>query len=260
MKQNSVKISSIVCGLLFVAAGILLFAFNVGALPIEYKSVVFSWPMILIVIGIICIFSRRSWFGGFVLILLGGFFLLSKLNIPSLDFVKQNIGAIILISAGIGILCKLLFGRRCKFFWYDAQFHSRHWSRNHSKYDKKQFAQNEKGFKPGYIDRNCVFGGSKEKWDLKNFSGGEINSVFGGIEMDLSEAQLAEGIHHLELNSVFGGIVLYVPIEWKIEIHQTQVFGSFADNRPKPSFEVDENRVLIIEANAVFGGGEIKCK
>jgi len=32
------------------------------------------------------------------------------------------------------------------------------------------------------------------------------------------------------------------------------------DNRPKPGFEVDENRVLIIVANAVFGGGEIKCR
>jgi len=43
-------------------------------------------------------------------------------------------------------------------------------------------------------------------------------------------------------------------------VRQTQVFGQFVDNRPKPDFEIDEKRTLIIEANAVFGGGEIKCK
>jgi len=182
------------------------------------------------------------------------------LDIPSLDFVRQNIWAIILISAGIGILCKIIFGKRHKCFWNDSQngiiFSVGHLSED----DMKHYSGKRKGYKPGRIDRNCVFGGSKEKWDLKNFTGGEVNCVFGGIELDLSEAQLAEGVHHLKLNSVFGGIVLYVPVEWNIEMNRTNVFGAFADNRPKPNFKVDENRMLIIEANAVFGGGEIKCK
>ena len=94
----------------------------------------------------------------------------------------------------------------------------------------------------------------------KIFKGGEINNVFGGMEFDLSEAQLAEGTNYLELNSVFGGIILYVPVDWKIEIRQTQVFGHFVDNRAKPGFEIDENRALVIEAHAVFGGGEIRSK
>jgi predicted membrane protein len=64
----------------------------------------------------------------------------------------------------------------------------------------------------------------------------------------------------LELNSVFGGMVLFVPVDWNIEMRTTHVFGDFVDNRPKPAFEVDEKRTLIIEASAVFGGGEIRCK
>ena len=35
---------------------------------------------------------------------------------------------------------------------------------------------------------------------------------------------------------------------------------AFEDNRPKSGFGIDEKRTLIIEASAVFGGGEIKCK
>jgi len=254
MKKSSVKISSIVFGLLFVAAGALLFAFNAGALPIEYKSVVFSLPMLLIAIGFIAFFSRRSWFAGLILILLGGFFLLPKLDIPSLDIIRQNGWAIILTAAGIGILCKVLFNRK----WF--QWHTHFVFAGSAGQEWKQFSSTGKRHKTGYIERNCVFGGAKEEWDVQNFKGGEVNCVFGGMELDLSKAQLAEGVHHLELNSVFGGIVLYVPIEWNIEINTTHVFGAFVDNRPKPGFEVDENRSLIIEANAIFGGGEIKCK
>ena len=257
MKSSGLHVKSFVFALLVMAAGVLLFAFNMGALPVAYKGVVLSWQMLLIAIGFISFFSCRTWFCGFILVLLGGFFLLPKLDIPGLDFVRQNVWAIILTLAGIVILCKLLFFRNC--FWSNARCHTHFSSGNKSDDNWKVYSSNET-YKSGYIDRNCVFGGDKEKWDVKNFKGGEVNSVFGGIELDLSMAQLAEGVHHLELNSVFGGIVLYVPVDWKIEINKTQVFGAFTDNRPKPNFEVDENRVLIIEANAVFGGGEIKCK
>ena len=258
MKVIGIKVSSLVLALLVIAAGVLLFAFNMGALPIEYKSVVFSWQMLLIAIGFTCFFSRHKWFSGLMLVLLGGFFLLPKMDIPSLGFVRENVWAIILTAVGIGILCKVLFHRKCR--CNNAQFRTHFSIGDDSGDDWKNFSSTGKGNKSGYIDRNCIFGGSKEKWDIKSFKGGEVNSVFGGIELDLSEAQLADGVHHLELNSVFGGIVLYVPADWNIEMKRTNVFGNFADSRLKTNFEVDENRLLIIEANAVFGGGEIKCK
>ena len=112
----------------------------------------------------------------------------------------------------------------------------------------------------GYIERNYVFGGAREKLDMNDFRGGEINCVFGGLELDLTDAKLAEGVHYLEINNVFGGMVLYVPVDWKIEIRQTRFFGNFVDSRPKPNFTVDEKCVLLLEVNAVFGGGEIKVK
>ena len=254
--KSGIKFSSLVFALLVIAAGVLLFAFNMGALPIEYKSVVFSWPMLLIAIGFISFFSRHNWFFGLILALIGGFFLLSKLEIDRLKWITENVWAVILIAAGIVIFCKVLFHR--KSFWKDAQFRT-HFSCGNDKH-WKNYSPTGKGYKSGYIDRNCVFGGSKEKWDIKSFKGGEVNCVFGGIELDLTEAQLAEGVHHLELNSVFGGIVLYVPADWNIEMKRTNVFGAFTDSRPKTSFEVDENRLLIIVANAAFGGGVIKCK
>ena len=255
MRRNRVKLSSIICGLLFLAAGVLLFAFNTGLLLPEYKRVVFSLPMLLAAIGFVIIFSRHSWFLGVILILIGGFFLLPKLDIEGLGFITQNGWAIGLIILGILVICNAIWRRR-----FNHCHKSWEWTEKKSYHGHRSSCCGSYENGAGYIDRNCVFGGSKEKLNIKNFRGGDINSVFGGIELDLSEAQLAEGVHHLELNSVFGGIVLYVPVEWNIEVQQTQFFGNFVDNRPKPNFEVDEKRLLIIEANSVFGGGEIKCK
>ena len=251
MKYNSVKLSSIICGLLFLAAGVLLFAFNTGLLEPAYKKIVFSWQMLLVAIGFVCLFSRGKWTGGIVLMLVGGFFILPKLKIEGLEFVSQNVWALVFIIVGVFVICGAIRGKYSFYLCHE-------WS-DSEKLHKKSGWKNHKS-PSGQIDRNFVFSGAKEQWDMKNFRGGEINTVFGGAEIDLSEAQLAEGVHHLEINAVFGGIVLYVPIDWNIEIQKTQAFGAFEDKRPKPGFEIDESKTLIIEANAVFGGGEIKCK
>jgi len=251
MSRNNSKISSIICGLLFLAAGVMLFAFNAGLLPMVFKRIVFSWQMFLIALGFVFLFSRRNFIGGVVLIMVGGFFLLPKLTFWGLPFVPQSGWAFILIVVGLLVLFGRDLGNR-QWISVDTEMKRRP--------KRRSYRCGNHEHESGYIEMNRVFSGSKERIDFKNFKGGEINGVFGGIELDLSDAQLAEGTNYLELNSVFGGVVLIVPIEWKIELRQTQVFGSFEDNRPKPGFEVDENRVLIIEANAVFGGGEIKCR
>ena len=225
----------------------MLIAFNSGVLPIEYKKIVFSWQMLLIALGFTFLFSRHKWIAGIILILVGGFFLLPKLNAVGFNFVPQNGWALGLIIVGVLVLSNSLFGRRKKWYWKEAG-----WQNWHKR------SSNETN--SGYISCDNVFGGSNEKLDAKIFRGGVVNNVFGGAEFDLSEAQLAEGTNYLELNSVFGGVVLIVPLDWKIEIRQAQFFGSLVDNRPKPSFEVDENRKLVIVANSVFGGGEIKWK
>ncbi|MDR1154979.1 MAG: cell wall-active antibiotics response protein [Bacteroidales bacterium] len=266
MKLHHIKTGSVIFGLLFIMAGALLFAFNAGFLPPAYRQVVFSWPMFLVATGFVFLFSRHKWLGGIILMLIGGFFLLPKLDIERLSFITRNGWALILMSMGIAIVVRTLWigrdlprrGHEFREKWdRHCEQRAEEWKRRHRDDSyKRERCRTESG----YIERDYIFGGTSEKIDIRDFKGGEINCVFGGMELDLSDSQLAEGVHHLELNSVFGGVVLYIPVEWKVEIRQTQVFGNFVDNRPKPGFEVDENSVLIVTASSVFGGGEIKCR
>ncbi len=117
------------------------------------------------------------------------------------------------------------------------------------------------GFKnnePGYVYHNYIFGGGKEKLEAIEFKGGDINCIFGGLALDLRDTKLAEGINILTINTVMGGVVIYMPIDWNIILKKNNIFGSFEDHRPKSTFKPDNNRILIIESSAVFGGGEIR--
>jgi len=187
--------------------------------------------------------------------LIGSFFLLPKLNIEGLEFISQNGWGIALIVLGIIVICKAIWHRQFRkhyyYFWPQFHWHTE-WNSNH--------AQNSAKAEPGYIVRDCIFGNINEKIDLANFKGGDIDGVFSNAEIDLSDAQLAEGVNYLKIDMVFGNVVIYAPIDWKIEIREDSVFGKFIDNRPKPEFETDTNKTLIISIDTVFGGGEIRCR
>ena len=180
MKQNNSKISSIICGLLFLAAGVMLFAFNAGLLPMVFKRIVFSWQMLLIALGFVFLFSRHKFIGGVILMLVGGFFLLPKLSFWGIPFVPQSGWALGLIIVGLLVMFGTVWGNRsCNRQWEWANEEKKWRHRRHS-YHRRAYERES-----GYIEMNRVFSGSKERIDFKNFKGGEINGVFGGIELDL---------------------------------------------------------------------------
>ncbi len=258
MKPFQIKITSIISGILVITAGVLLFAFNANLLPLEYKPILFSWQMLLVSLGFVCLFSYHKRFFGLLLMLVGGFFLLPELDIEPLKFLQGNGWALALIIVGVFIIYNAVFNRR--FRYKRLMMNNYHGKRKTHREFASSWQQNSPPNEPGYIYRDYVFGGSKEKLDIADFKGGEINCVFGGTQLDLSNSQLTEGVSNLKISAVFGGVVLIVPMDWKIEIHQEQVFGHFEDKRPNFGFEVNENKVLIINASSVFGGGEIKSK
>jgi predicted membrane protein len=273
-------------GIFFVAAGVLALLFNCGALPAAYKPIIFSWQMLVSIIGFTLLFIPRKLLGGLLLILIGGFFALLEFS-DLLNFLKGNIWPAIAIIVGLYIMCHPLFHVRRFDKWrgraeriknlsgeqrYRLFDRYRNIHRCQHGYERRRShrgngngngggaAWQSSSSSSGRIEYYAVFGGSHEKISVKDFRGGEITCVFGGAELDFSAAQLAEGIHTLEVNSVFGGVVLYIPVDWCLEVRQSRLFGHFSDNRPKPPFEVDEKRMLILEVTSAFGGGEVKVK
>ena len=265
MNPSRNKVGHALFALLVIAAGVLLLSYYTGVLPGYIKSIIFSWQTLLVAIGLVMLAQPHKRTTGVILIIIGSVFLLPKI-VGSCCYYYGNgralSWAIILILVGIFLLCKAFFGKNwCRqarfhtYFYTDEGSHS-----TRSCHSRERRSNSIPKDETGYIDRNFVFGGGKENFDLQNFKGGEINCIFGGLDLDLSKAQLAPGVHTLEINTVFGGVTIYIPPHWKVEIRQTRVFGGFEDRRTPSYFDVEEDRSLIIVVNAVFGGGEIRSK
>ncbi len=226
----------IALGIIVIIAGVLLLALNAGILPYDWKHIIFSWQMILIVIGLISLFSSESTFPGIILLLVGGFFLIPR--IADLPFNTVHLFWPALLIA-IGLL--ILFRR-----WPFGQRH--HVAPGTA----------TTGAKDGYVHMENVFSSGKQKIAEPEFRGGRINCIFGGAEIDLTQSGLAQGMNELQVDVVFGGVNLAVPADWKIIIKNSSVLGGFTDKRTIIRESPDPSRILVIKASTVFGGGELR--
>jgi predicted membrane protein len=110
-----------------------------------------------------------------------------------------------------------------------------------------------------YVDYVNIFSGGERQIVSQNFKGGKITAIFGGMELDLTKANLALGVSELEIACVFGGATIIVPDDWYITIEVTPVLGGFTDSRKlTPGRTVDSTKHLLLKGAVIFGGGEVK--
>ena len=230
-------------GLIIVGIGCLFLAREMGAI---IPSWIFSWQMLLIVIGLYVgvkhAFQRIGWL---IMIMIGSAFLLRD-YMPQYDFTHYLWPLALII---LGLFVMLRPKRKCRDHW-------RRWDRRHNwRYGSETQGPAETD---SYIDVSSVFGNVKKNIISKAFKGGEVNCVFGGAEINFSQADI-EGTARMEVNAVFGGARLIVPSNWNVKSELTAVLGNVEDKRPVHKDIIsDESKVLILEGNAVFGGIEIR--
>jgi predicted membrane protein len=239
-------------GIILVAAGVLYLA-DVKKWA-DIPSWVFTWPVLLIVIGLLIgIKSRFHNPGAFIMIIVGGINLVAQ---TSSELNKYIIPAI-LISIG------LVFILRPRHNWGGRS--NRGWRRMH--YDNPSPANpatlNYIGAKnhtqednAEYVEINTAFGSVKKIILSKNFKGGEINSFMGGTEINLMKADIQSPVV-LEVNNVFAGTKLIVPSNWDVKNEVTAVFGGIEDKRSVNTGITDPGKVMVLKGACVFGGIEI---
>jgi hypothetical protein len=104
----------------------------------------------------------------------------------------------------------------------------------------------------------AVFGGSKLVSAARQFEGAWLTAIFGGITLDLRDAELAPDGASINATVAFGGIDILVPTGWRISVRSTPIFGGVEDktdhSQPPPSGAP----TLRVDAECVFGGVDIK--
>ncbi len=224
--------NKVLIGVVLVIAGLFLILRNTGIFPDFIDNVVFSWPMLLVTIGLVLTLSSAEKTAGIIVMAVGGFFMIPLVFRETFHMYNMFWPAIFII---VGIL--FIVSRR------------------------KGFAGGSSKGMTGddYIDYVNIFSGGDRQVVSQNFRGGKISAVFGGTELDLTKARLAPGRNEIEIACVFGGATIIVPDTWFVTIEVTPILGGFSDSRKlTPGRTVDSTSQLVIKGAVVFGGGEVK--
>jgi hypothetical protein len=100
----------------------------------------------------------------------------------------------------------------------------------------------------------AILDGVELESSAKAFRGGSMLAWFGGIEVDLSGAELADGAQ-LTVHALFGGIEITTPPSWRID----SGVKAFAGGIDTPGAPEDPGApTLTLDGMAVFGGIEIR--
>lgn len=211
----------------------------------------FSWQTLLIALGLF-IGLRHSFRGAswFVLILVGGAFLIPEIN-PDIT-IRRYIWPVVLIIIGAFIIIRPRRHHYCG-DWNDDQKKN---SASPGTEDAKIINETPDS-KEDFVHATAVFGGVKKNVISKNFKGGDLVSIFGGTELDLSRADFT-GTATIDLTTIFGGTKLIVPSDWSVKSDAAVIFGGVEDKRHIPENPAIDAKVLVLRGTVMFGGVDIK--
>jgi predicted membrane protein len=223
-------------GIFLIGLGIVFLLDRIGIIPHQYRNLIFSWQSLLIFVGVVSMFKTHARFPGLILILVGAGFMLP--NIMDIPFnISRLIFPVILILVGVGLVLK-----------------TRNQTRPHVFHSGTETVNGSER-----IEEVAIFGGGKRVISSQNIRGGVITAIFGGIELDMSDAELSDEGAVIEITCIFGGTTIIVKPEWDVQLQVASILGGFSDKRKVyKQTEPNNGKKLIIKGAAIFGGGELK--
>ena len=279
-------------GLMLLAVGALLLLRQIG-FPFPYW--IFSWPMIMIAIGIFIgirhDFRNPGWV---IMVCLGVFFLVDQ------EFMDLSLRRFIvpIVIGIVGVMLIINPGKR-----------RRRWDRDQTEALGQDIARDvrekvdqtikdnlsstgtastgytgagssaggftssgsggaytyNKGYRnegpsgDDHVNEVAVFGGVTRQFFSKDFKGGRVTAVFGGTELSFVNADI-KGTVYMEVNNIFGGTKLVIPSSWTVKHNISAIFGGIEDKRQvvPGAGGTDPDKVLILHGTCLFGGLEIR--
>jgi len=191
------------------------------------------WPLILIGAGVNQLskgpVSKTS---GITLIVIGALFQMRTLHIITVSLVRFFWPAII-IAIGVSMLMPRTLKKE-----------------NH------EFTKSE--INEDVVDNLALFSSVKSRNLSKNFRGGSLVALFGGIELDLRDAYILNTGARIDVTAAFGGVNIIVPPEWKVVVKGIPAFGGWSNKTRGKNYVNPEAPVLTLQCFVAFGGVDIK--
>ena len=242
---------------------------------IFFPGWLFSWPMILIAIGVFTGLKHNFRGAGWLIpIIVGCIFLVDRMDI-GLDL-HRFIFPAILVCIGLSLILRPKHGGG----WDNWGGRGRY--RRNRDYIQKDYTGNTSNtgnpqqpssgtdippqdfYKADYInhredfvDITSILGSTQRIVVSKNFKGGDITCFMGGAEINLTQADITGSVV-MDMTTVMGGVKLIVPPNWEIKSEINTVMGGVEDKRQIQGKIIDFNKVLVLKGTAFMGGIELR--
>lgn len=222
------KFKKLLWGLVFIILGIII---GLNSLGLTHINIFFKgwWTLFIIVPCFIGLFDDDDKTGNLIGLVIGIVLFLGVNSIISFELIGKLIVPFILVAIGVSIL----FKESIK-----------------SNITEKVTAAKKNGLE----NITATFAGQKAKRDGEEFKGANLDSVFGGIDLDLRNAVI-EKEAVIKASAIFGGITILVPSDVTVKVKSTPIFGGVSN---KASQNKENTKILYIDAFCLFGGVDIK--
>ncbi len=221
------KVENILWGVIFIIIGLIL---GLNAVGITNIDIFFEgwWTLFIIVPSVVSIAKNYKDASAYIWLIIGIALLLAAQGIIDMSIIGKLILPAVLVAIGVGIIFKDTVS-----------------SKVNSKIDELNKSNKEEFY--------ATFSGQKLNFAGDDFNGVSLNAIFGGIDLDLKNANIVED-KIINATSVFGGINILVPENINIQVKSTSIFGG-VNNKTKNK---EEQPTIYVKAFCLFGGVDIK--
>lgn len=222
------KRTSILWGIVLIVLGLI---FGLNALGITDINIFFRgwWTLIIIIPSLIGVIKDSRKLGNYIWLLIGVALLLIAQGILDIRNVRKLIFPTILVIMGITLILKDTLGKKL------------------NDKIKELNKDNKEEYYATFSSQNLTFIGEQ-------FNGATLNAIFGGIDLNLREANITQD-QVINATSVFGGIDIIVPNNVNVKVKSNSIFGGVSNKAVDNKENVP---TIYVKAFCLFGGVEVK--
>ena len=223
------KRTNILLGIVLIVLGIILLlkAFGIADINIFFDG---WWTLFIIVPAAIGLFTDKDKTGNIIALVIGVLLLLASRDLISFDLLWKVFIPTVLILIGLSIIFKDMLSNKVR----------------------EEIVEKGKTSDDSYA---ATFSGQDINLANQDFLGCDLDAIFGGIKLDLREADIKDGAV-IKCSSIFGGISILTPDNISVKVVSSAIFGGVSDERKDKSN--DHKKTIYINATCLFGGVEIK--
>ncbi len=267
-----------IIGAIVILGGLLLLLRNLD-FGILFPDWLFSWPMILIIVGLVIgVNSKFEQKASIVLLILGVLFLFREITHLPIGGVIFPLGIIIV---GFFLITRHNNNQIPPIPPYKDDYD---WDKrvedpaspspesnpgeagpnqdpNHQSSYQQSTGQSNYGNysyqSENYLNVNSAFSSMKKLILSKTFLGGRVSNIFGSVEINLLQADLQQPVV-IDVFQLFGSTQIILPSHWQASSDISSLLGDVDDRRYPSGAAMDPSKRIYITGTTLFGGITLK--